>query len=254
MNVANPTPLRNVLHSRYLREPLLIVFCYIPYFLARGHAVSNARTAFDHASETIRFEKSLGILAELSVQSATLSYTFLIHLANIVYFYGHWPVILVFGAYLFVKNPRVYVITRNAFLISGAIALILYTFFPVAPPRLSFPGISDTLSMTVPVSFDKSRLVNPYAALPSLHVGWDLLIALGIFFGVRQWFVRYPALLLPPAMLLATVVTGNHFFIDGIAGALLASTAFFISYVLWTHWPAIQMRASAAVRPMVHSS
>ena len=46
--------------------------------------------------------------------------------------------------------------------------------------------------MTVPMSLDQSRLVNPYAALPSLHVGWNLLIALGLFVGT-------PAPLVPPA-------------------------------------------------------
>jgi len=228
--------------------------CYIPYAFARGEAVSNARKAFEHAGETIRFEQSLGILAEATVQSATLSYSFLTHMFNIIYFYGHWPVILVCGAVLFVKNPRIYVITRNAFLISGAVALVVYTLFPVAPPRLAFPGISDTLAMTVPISLDKSRLINPYAALPSLHVGWDLLIALGIFFGTSRWFIRYPALLLPPAMLMATVVTGNHFFVDGIAGALVASSAFALSYLLWTHWPSIQSRASAVLHPVPNSA
>src|SRR4029079_2186381 len=131
--------------------------------------------------------------------------------------------ILVCGAFLFFKNPKIYVITRNAFLISGAVALVVYTLFPVAPPRLAFPGISDTLAMTVPVSLDKSRLINPYAALPSLHVGWDLLIVRGVFGVTRRYSIRFVALLLPPAMLLATVVTGNHYFIDGIAGAALAA-------------------------------
>src|SRR5262245_34379556 len=96
---------RKAFSSRYLREPLLVVLCYIPYFLARENAVSNARTAFQNAAETIRFEQSIGILAEVSVQSATMSYSFLTHMFNIIYFYGHWPVILVFGTFLFIKNP-----------------------------------------------------------------------------------------------------------------------------------------------------
>jgi hypothetical protein len=239
----------NPLRSRYVREPLLIVACYVPYFLARSHAVSNARTAFDHATEMMNFERSLGIFTELSLQSGAFSYSFLIHAFNIIYFYGHWPVIITCGIYLFVRNPRIYSVTRNAFLISGAVALVLYTLFPVAPPRLSFPGIVDTLAMTVPVGFEKSRLVNPYAALPSLHVGWDLLIALGLFFGVRHWLVRFAALLLPPSMLLATVITGNHFFVDGIAGAFLASMAFGVSLALANYWPGIQARAVGLVTP-----
>jgi membrane-associated phospholipid phosphatase len=240
--------LRKALGSRYLREPVIILLAYIPYFFARGHAVQNAQEAFDNASHLVRIETSLGIFEEISVQSATLSYDFLLHLFNVIYFYGHWPVIIACGVYLFIKNPRVYSITRNAFLISGAVALVLYAFYPVAPPRLSTAGIVDTLAMTVPVSFDQSRLVNPYAALPSLHVGWNLIIALGLFLGTQRVALRVIALMLPPAMLMATVVTGNHFFIDGIAGGSLAIVAFLIA--LWLHrtWPRFEERLLIRLR------
>jgi hypothetical protein len=232
---------KQALASRYLREPLIIVLAYIPYFLARAHAVQNAGAAFEHTADMIRIERSLGIFREVSLQSAAFSVQILVHVFNLVYFYGHWPVIIVCGVYLFIKNPRVYTITRNAFLISGAVALLLYAIFPVAPPRFT-PGFADTLSMTVPVDYDRSRLVNPYAALPSLHVGWDLLIALGLFIGVQRWPVRTLAMTLPPTMLVATVVTGNHFFVDGIAGAALAVIAFAISAWLQPHWAAVTRR------------
>jgi len=232
-------PIKLFLRSRYAREPVLILLAYIPYFLARGHAVQNAQAAFANAADLMRLERSLGLFEELSLQSAVFSYDILIHVFNLIYFYGHWPVIIACGFYLFIKNPRMYTITRNAFLLSGAVALVLYALFPVAPPRLT-PGFVDTLSMTVPVSFDKSRLVNPYAALPSLHVGWNLLIALGVFLATQRWSVRTLALVLPPSMLLATVVTGNHFFVDGIAGAVLALAAFAAAAWLYRHWPAIE--------------
>ena len=248
MKAYSATTLKNALASRYIRELLIILAAYIPYFFARGHAVANAQAAFDNAYQLMQVEDSIGIFGELSVQSATISYSLLVHLFNAIYFYGHWPVIFSCGVYLFIKNPRVYTITRNAFLISGAVALVLYALFPVAPPRLSTDGIVDTLAMTVPVSFDKSRLVNPYAALPSLHVGWDLLIALGVFLGTRRFSVRLVALMLPPAMLMATVVTGNHFFIDGIAGGLLALVAFSLSLWLSRVWPSFQDAALRLVR------
>ena len=239
--------LRSALLSRYVREPLIVLLAYIPYFFARGLAVQNAEQAFDNASHLVRFERSIGIFGEISLQSATISYDFLLHAFNAIYFYGHWPIIISVGVYLFVKNPRAYVITRNAFLISGAIALVLYALFPVAPPRLSVLGVADTLQLTVPLSLDQSRLVNPFAALPSLHVGWDLIIALGIFVAIRKPFARGVALLLPPAMMLATVVTGNHFFVDGIAGAGLALAAFVVAVWLYRKWPAAQGRLVASL-------
>jgi membrane-associated phospholipid phosphatase len=233
-----------VLLSRYLREPIILLLAYIPYFLARGHAVQNAEDAFDNAYGLMRLEQSLGLFEELSLQTAAFSYEVVIHAANLVYFYGHWPVIIAIGLYLFIRHPRIYTITRNAFLISGAVAIVLYALFPVAPPRFT-PGFADTLSMTVPVSLDQSRLVNPYAALPSLHVGWDLLIALGLFAATRRWSTRLVAMALPPTMLMATVITGNHFFVDGIAGALLALAAFALAAWLQLRWPAVKARSLA---------
>lgn len=238
--------LKQAVGSRYFREPLIILLAYVPYFLARSHAVANAQQAFENAYHLIRLEQSLGVFKEVSVQSAAFSYEFLIHVFNVIYFYGHWPVIIACGAYLFIRNPRVYTITRNAFLISGGVALVLYTLFPVAPPRF-IPGFEDTLNMTIPVSYDQSRLVNPYAALPSLHVGWDLLIALGLFVGTRHWPIRTIAMALPPTMLLATVVTGNHFFVDGIAGAALAIAAFCLASWLSPRWPGFQLRVLSLI-------
>ncbi len=239
--------LRQALSSRYLREPLIILAAYIPYFFARSHAVSNAHEAFANAYQLMQVENSIGIFKELSLQSAALSYRLLVHIFNIIYFYGHWPVIFCCGVYLFIKNPRVYTITRNAFLISGVVALILYTLFPVAPPRLSADGIVDTLSMTVPISYDKSRLVNPYAALPSLHVGWDLLIALGVFFATRRLFGprhRDAA---------AAEHAARH---GGNRQPLLhrwhrrwhpRRRAFVLSMWLYRHWPGIQSRLLACL-------
>ena len=250
MTAQLPARLNPLLTSRYLREPFIILLAYIPYFLARGHAVSNAQEAFENAGELMRLEESVGIFTELSLQSATISYDFLVHLFNVIYFYGHWPVILTCGIYLFVRHPRVYTMTRNAFLISGAVALLLYALYPVAPPRLSMDGIIDTLYLTVPISYDQSRLINPYAALPSLHVGWDVLIAAGLFIASRRLGVRLFAVMLPPAMLIATIVTGNHFIIDGIAGAALALVALTLAAWLQPRWPGYQGRFLLAVRSL----
>ncbi len=239
--------LMSLLSSRCFREPVIILLAYIPYSLARGRAVANADDAYANARSLISFETSIGIFKELSVQSAVISYDFLIHVFNVIYFYGHWPAIIACGTYLFFKHPPIYYITRNAFLISGAVALILYATFPVAPPRF-LGGFVDTLDMTVPISLDQSRLINPFAALPSLHVGWNLLIAMGLFLATRHPLSRLFAVLLPPSMLIATVATGNHFFIDGIAGGTLALIAFFIALRLHHAWPSFEERLRAKLQ------
>lgn len=224
-----------------------MVFAYLLYYLARSIA-SDARPAFENARYLMKLETSIGIFKELSVQSALISYDTIVHAFNIIYFYGHWPSIVVFGVVMFITRPHVYTITRNAFLLSGAIALIFFAFFPVAPPRLATFGIVDTLGMTVPVDYDSSPLVNPYAALPSLHVGWCLLISLGIIISTRQPLLRLIAYTLTPAMLLATVITGNHFFIDGIFGSLLCGIAFLVALWLHRNWPDIEAALKSHLR------
>jgi membrane-associated phospholipid phosphatase len=79
--------------------------------------------------------------------------------------------------------------------------------------------------------------------LPSLHVGWCFLISLGLFISSKNIIVRGVAVLLTPAMFFATVITGNHFFIDGIFGSILAGIAFLIAFWLHRNWPQIQVAA-----------
>jgi len=211
---------------------------YMAYYLARSVA-GSAQPAFENARYLMTLEASIGLFEEISVQSALLSYDTVVHAFNIIYFYGHWPTILAYAIVMFITKPQVYAITRNAFLMSGAVALIFFVLFPVAPPRLATFGIVDTLSMTVPLAYDESPLVNPYAALPSLHVGWALLIGLGVLLATQKVWLRVIACMVAPAMLAATVITGNHFIVDGIFGSILCGMTFLVALWLHRNWPEI---------------
>jgi membrane-associated phospholipid phosphatase len=81
-----------------------------------------------------------------------------------------------------------------------------------------------------------SFFVNPYAAMPSLHVGWAVLLAIGAW---RAWpdnrLVVVLVVLHPLTQWISTVVTGNHFWLDGVAGLLAAALglAFAVSRERW---------------------
>lgn len=248
-----PSRIRAIAGSRYTREPIILVLAYLAYYLGRSVA-GNAQPAFENARYLMTIENSIGLFEEISVQSALLSYETVVHAFNIIYFYGHWPTIVAYAVFMFVKQPQVYTITRNAFLMSGAVALIFFVLFPVAPPRLATFGIVDTLGMTIPIKYDDSPLVNPYAALPSLHVGWALLIGLGLFIATKRIWLRLIACLTAPAMLAATVITGNHYIIDGIFGSLLCGTTFLIALWLHKHWPDIEPVIAARLRRFARPS
>jgi hypothetical protein len=223
---------------------------YLLYFLVRNHAAERTADAFKNAGQLIRLERDLGMFRELSLQAAALPYEGLTHVFNIIYFYGHFPLIIVVGAWLFWKHPPVYSLIRNAFLASGAIALVVFTLFPVAPPRLIGAGFIDTLQYTVALTYDKSPGVNEFAAVPSMHVGWNLLLALGLFLSFHHPLMRGAALLLPPAMILATVVTGNHYLVDAPLGIVVALFGLVIALLIRRYWPQIESRLPAWVREL----
>jgi membrane-associated phospholipid phosphatase len=239
--------LRFLLTSRYAREPVILLAAYLFYYMGR-HLASDARPAFENARYLMRLESHLGIFEEISLQSATISYDFVVHTFNLIYFYAHWPAIIACGLYFFITKPHIYTITRNAFLISGAIALVFFVLFPVAPPRLATVGIVDTLGLTVPVDYDNSPLVNPYAALPSMHVGWALVLSLGLYLSTKRRTLRLLALTIMPAMWIATVITGNHFIIDGLFGTILAGIGFICALWLNRNWPELQAALKQGLR------
>jgi membrane-associated phospholipid phosphatase len=169
----------------------------------------------------IRFERVHGILWEGVLQRAVLERRVLVDAANVVYMYGHWPVIIGAGVLLFHYRPDQYARLRDACLLSGLVGLVVFSLFPVAPPRLTDLPLVDT------VTRDESgyrqivppTMVNQYAAMPSFHAGWNLLAGIVVFSATRHWMLRTLAVLGPVAMMLAVVATANHYVLDVIAGA-----------------------------------
>jgi len=111
---------------------------------------------------------------------------------------------------------------RNAMVASGLMGLCVYTTYPVAPPRLADMGLVDTITeqsssyrVLQPPAF-----VNQYAAMPSLHVGWDLLVGLALVAAAGSLAVRTVGRLMPVVMAAATVLTANHYVLDVLVGAL----------------------------------
>src|SRR5690606_6334860 len=130
--------------------------------------------------------------------------------ANWVYIWGHWPVIAITLLWLHRRQPREFVRLRNAMFVSGAIGLVIFALYPVAPPRHLPDRFVDTvteLSRSYRV-LQPPSLINEYAAVPSLHMGWNLLIGIFLFRYSRLWLVRAVGVVSPLLMGLAIVATG----------------------------------------------
>ena len=212
-----------------LREIAIILSVYGAYWLTRGSLPHREVTAGQNALELIDLEDRLGFFCELDIQSWFLSHPVLVDLANAVYTYFYYPVIILFALWVYNRHREKYAMLRNVFLVSAALGFLCFAFYPVTPPRL-LPqfGFVDTMAQYGSVDYGSSffrTIANPYAAMPSLHFGWVLLVGIGTIYASRVIFMRMLGVLVPLAMLVAIVATGNHFIIDAVGGALTIGLA-----------------------------
>jgi membrane-associated phospholipid phosphatase len=237
------------------RELALVAVGGLAYFLIRGGVVDRAAEAFARAGDLIELERRLGIFWEPAMQDWILGSRVLIDLSNAVYFWLHMPLIAAMGLWLFWRKREVYRLTRNAFLGSAVVALICYAALPVAPPRF-FPelGFVDTMALYSQASYQAQEVgvfVNPYAALPSLHFGWALLLGLALWWarprGRWTWAFAAGALLIPAGQAISIVLTGNHFILDAVAGAAVAGLGLAMALVWRRRRPSGRVTAGEGV-------
>jgi hypothetical protein len=197
------------------------------YFGVRHLSQGQPAVAQQHARWIARVEHDLGINRESWVQQHTLDHRAIEVAANDIYIYGHWPLIIAALIYLFARHRDHFIIARNGMLLSGGIALGIFAAFPVAPPRLANPAIVDTVTTHVSAYrvLQPTAFTNAYAAMPSLHCGWDLLIAMTLAQVVGSRIARTVVRIVPMLMIAAVVITGNHYLIDAVVGDLLAFAA-----------------------------
>ena len=212
------------------REVGIVVSGYFFYFVGRSLVEGREPEAVQRAVNLIHLEQRLGMFWELHIQDFIRD-NLLENFANWTYIYGHWPVIIFAAVWLFFRHRDEYSDYRNAFLISGAIGLVVFTLFPLAPPRL-VPGFGfvDTAN-AYHLGPSTSMLVNEYAAMPSLHFGWNLLVGVAIVRHAGSLPGKALGVVMPAAMLFAIVATGNHFVLDGIVGAAVALIGLWLAMI-----------------------
>jgi hypothetical protein len=213
----------------------LMVAAALFYFAVRGLTEGDVSEAVARGDAVLRFEQALGIAIERSLQNAVLGSEVLTTLSNWVYIWLHWPVIALTLVWLHRSHRHGYVLLRNAMFVSGAIGLVIFALFPVAPPRHLPDQFVDTvteLSRSYRV-LQPPQLINEYAAVPSLHVGWNLLIGIFLVRYSRRAAVRVFGVISPVLMAVAVVTTANHYVIDGVLGSVVALVGLAGSHWLW---------------------
>ncbi|WP_330241750.1 phosphatase PAP2 family protein [Streptomyces sp. NBC_00525] len=226
-----------------VRELLLVVGLFLVYKLGRRAANGHVDEAFDNAHRVWDLERAAGLPGEGLVQRLLLHDETLIHLANTYYATVHFPATLLFLAWLYWRRPRHYVWARRVLAVLTAAALALHLLFPLAPPRLlATTHLVDTGRVYGPSVYGAQpaadSMANQFAAMPSLHFGWAVLVGVGLVVATRsRW--RWLWLLHPALTLLVIVGTANHYWLDSIVAAAL------LSVVL----AALPLRRAEPVRP-----
>ena len=207
-----------------VRQIVLVALAALAYFGVRGLTQGAVGTALDHAGDVIGAEQVIGVAWEASLQNLIIDHAWLVAAANWVYIYGHWPVVIGVLIWLFIKRREAFFALRDAIFISGAIGLVVFMAFPTAPPRLVELGLLDTVTdrSSSYRALQPPGLINKYAAMPSLHFGWNLLVGVVLFRLTGRRIVRVFAIGLPVAMGFAVVATANHYVLDVLAGAVVA--------------------------------
>ncbi|MEV7956672.1 phosphatase PAP2 family protein [Streptomyces sp. NPDC087532] len=213
-----------------LRELLLVVGLFVIYKLGRQAANGHVEEAYRNAGNVWDLERSLHLPGEGAVQNLLLHDETLTHLANTYYATVHFPATLLFLVWLYWRRPRHYVWSRRILAALTGAALALHLLFPLAPPRLlAAAGLVDTGQVYGPTVYGATpatdSMANQFAAMPSLHFGWAVMVAVGLIVATRsRW--RWLWLLHPLVTLLVIVGTANHYWLDSIVVSALLAVAF----------------------------
>ena len=225
-------PIRASSLTRFGRELIAMLILFSIYKFGRVVHTSDVDLAYDNAQRIWDLERWARLPNELDAQQAILPMQGLVEFANTYYAFVHIPGTAAFLVWLYLRRPLLYPPVRRAIIAMTAIALLGHILFPLAPPRmLSDYGFVDTGALYGPNVYhgdpNAASLINQYAAMPSLHVGWAMLVAAGLIAAFKtRW--RWLWLLHPTITAVAVVATANHYWIDGIIACLVLAVVVYL--------------------------
>jgi membrane-associated phospholipid phosphatase len=208
----------------------IVLFCgaYWLYRLVRGQVFDQSAAAFDHARDIVSLEQSVHAFVEPSLQQWAIRTGFLDDVGSWMYLNTHFIVTTCTLAFIYLFRNEHYYFVRNMFMVAMGLALVGYVVYPTAPPRmLPELGFADSVSDFTGVSSDSNvnALFNPYAAVPSMHVGFALMLAVPMIRMARHRWAKALWAIYAPVVTAVVVLTANHWIFDAATGALVAAVA-----------------------------
>jgi membrane-associated phospholipid phosphatase len=204
------------------------------YQVARGIADRNPPRAFENGLHVIGIERHANALFELTLQRLVDGSEVLATAASWTYWNSEFTVLGLGLLWVYLRRNEAFVRFRNTVLVANVIGLVGYILLPTAPPRM-FPdlGFDDTLASFGELNHGSGVVefaANPYAAMPSLHAADALIVGLALFSVCRSPWAKGLWLLWPAWVWFSVMATGNHFWLDVVAGVLVASVAILLVY------------------------
>jgi hypothetical protein len=211
---------------------LLFTGVYLVYQLVSGLvSAGDGYKPFGDATTIINLERALHVFVEPSIQAWAMRTRWLMDLADWSYLNAHYLVTPAALLFIYLRRHDSFDFVRNMFIAAMAIALVGYTAFPTAPPRLMPEwGFTDSISQFLHASGSiddgPARLfVNFYAAVPSMHVCMAAMIGLAMFQQSRHAGAKIAWSLYPVWITFVVIATGNHYLTDIVLGILTAALA-----------------------------
>jgi len=217
-----------------LRQFLIFGAAYALYQIVRGLVDGNdvARASWN-ATKIIDLERTLHVFVEPSIQAWASNVHWLMDGADWIYLNAHYVVTIGVLLYLYKRHHSSFCFVRNSFVIAMAIALVGYALFPTAPPRLMPEwGFTDSIRQFTGFTVEDhgvKALLNLYAAVPSIHVCFAILVGWPMAKLSRRRWLKAIWLFYPLLITFAVVATGNHYLTDAFLGAVTAGVSMLIS-------------------------
>ena len=208
---------------------------WLGYSTVRRITADSTKIAAENAVDLVKFQDWLGFPSEAKLQSWFIDSEVLIKVANTFYFIMHFPSMIAFLLWVMIRKIEWMPQVRASLCIATFSGLIIHLLFPLMPPRLMASyGFIDTAKVfgPDPYALGIAKAANEFAAMPSLHVGWALLIALAAI-RILNTPARWLMLLHPILTTVVVVITANHFWLDIIVGAILALAGWQLATKYW---------------------
>ena len=221
----------------------IVIVLYALYEVFRGFGDASLSVARDHASDIVALERVFNVFVEGAIQDWAAGVPGLPTLLGAFYVVSHLGLTALTLVWLHRRHPERFPLVRNTLVVATALSLVGYILYPAAPPRLSGHGFVDTVSAHAHVNLSSDllgSLYNPFAAVPSLHFGYALLVGITIAVLARGRVARAFGWSYPIVMLFVIVATGNHFFFDAAAGGLAIAAGY--AAASWVDSPARRVR------------